>query len=382
MIWLLRVPLGFAALFWAIAWLSTIRENRKQRWVVKAATPLPPAPKPKVSVIVPARNEERNLKACLDSIRALEWPDLEIVVLDDRSTDATPRILAEAAAEDSRIKPLSGTDLPEGWMGKIWALDQATKHAGGEWLLFLDADVTIHPKGLSQAHAWAAANGARMLSGYGYLRLETFWENVVMPVLGGMIVGANPLEEVNDPKHERVVCNGQFILIERGAYETIGGHAAVKGEIIDDVALAREAKKKGVPYRMIFCRELFRTRMYTTFVEIWRGWTKNLYAALGYRPQVALWAVGFILVTAVVPPVALLSWDGPSFALAAAGTALMLGYRVYASVIFDHDWKWFWSHPLGALVCAGIFLESARRGLLGRTVEWKGRHYGAAGPRS
>lgn len=377
MIWLLRIPLGFAALFWGIVWLSTIRENRKQRWVVKANTPLPPSPQPRVSVIVPARNEERNLKACLDSLRALEWPALEIIVLDDRSTDATPKILAETPG----VKALSGTDLPEGWMGKSWALDQAQRHATGEWLLFIDADVTVHPKAISQAHAYAMQEKARMLSGYGYLRLETFWENVVMPVLGGMIVGANPLEEVNDPRHERVVCNGQFILIERAAYDAIGGHAAVKGEIIDDMALAREAKKKEIPYRMIFCRELFRTRMYTTFGEIWRGWTKNLYAALGYRPQVALAAVAFILFTAVLPPAALFARDEPSLALAIAATALMLGYRIYASVIFDHDWRWFWSHPLGALVCAGIFLESARRGFFRQTVEWKGRHYGAAGPK-
>ena len=105
----------------------TVRENKKQKWVVKAATPLPPPPsKPRVSVVIPARNEERNLKACLDSVRALEWADLEIVLIDDRSSDATPRIAAEAKAADPRLIVLGGTDLPPGWMGKCWALHQAS----------------------------------------------------------------------------------------------------------------------------------------------------------------------------------------------------------------------------------------------------------------
>ena len=388
--WILLVPSALALLFWLAVLASTARENRRQVWVVKAATPLPPASRPRVSVIVPARNEERNLRACLDSIRRLDWPDLEVLVMDDRSTDGTGAIAAEAAAADPRVRVLGGTDLPPGWMGKCWALHQAQSHAAGSWLLFLDADVQVHPRALAQAHDYAAKEGAGMFSGYGFLRLESFWEKVVMPVLGGMIVGANPLDEVNDPKHERVVCNGQFILLSREAYDRIGGHEAVKGEIIDDMALAREAKAREIRYRMVFCRELFRTRMYTTFGEIWQGWTKNLYAALGYRPGVALGVVVFILVTAVLPPAVAIgralalppaAWAGDlPLLVAAAATVVMLGYRIYASRIFEQPWGLFWTHPLGALVSAGIFLNSARLGFLRRTVAWKGRDYSASGP--
>lgn len=373
----LLVLLSLAALFWVQVLVLTVRQNRAQKWVVKADTPLPPPPrKPKVSVVIPARNEERNLKACLDSVRALEWPALEIVLIDDRSTDATPRIAAEAKAADPRVTLLGGTDLPPGWMGKCWALHQASAKATGEWLLFLDADVTVHPKSLAQAHAYAVSQGARMLSGYGFLVLGTFWENVIMPVIGGMIVGANPLDEVNDPKHPRVVCNGQFILIERAAYDAIGGHEALKAAIIDDVSMAKAAKEKAIPYRMIFCRELFRTRMYTSFREIWQGWTKNLYAGLDHRWHLAIWVLLFVGITTLLPVAALgRVHDRSVFALAATGTTLMLAYRIYSSKVFAQDWRWFWSHPLGALLTCGIFANSALKGLLGRDVTWKGRAY-------
>ncbi len=383
---LLSSLLGFAALFWIAAFVSTWRENRRARWVVKADTPLPVPPRlPRVSVVVPARNEARNLPSCLDAARALVWTDLEIVVLDDRSTDDTGRIARDASAADPRVRCLPGTELPAGWMGKCWALHQAVSAATGEWILFLDADVEVHPRALAQAHAYAVSAGAEMLSGYGFLRLETFWEKVVMPVLGGMIVGGNPLDQVNDPAHPRVVCNGQFILVSRAAYGRIGGHAAVRGEIIDDMALAREAKRVGVVYRMVFCRELFRTRMYTSLAEIWRGWRKNLFAALGYRPWVAIAVVAFVLWTAVLPPVLLvvgpfLRLPGPVVGAAAAATATLFGYRVFASRVFGQRWGLFWTHPLGALVVAGIFLESAMRGIAGSTVDWKGRSYGAGGP--
>ena len=385
---LLDCLLVLAALFWVVALLNTVREKRRGRWVIKATDALPaPAATPRVSVLIPARNEERNLRACLDSARQLSWPDLEIIVVDDHSTDATGRIAAEAAAADRRVRALSAPDKPDGWMGKSWALHTAAATATGTWLLLVDADVTMHPRALAQSFAWAAQEKARMLSGFGHLVLGSFWEKVVMPVIGGMIIGGNPLDEVNDPEHSRVLANGQFILVERAAYDAIGGHESVRGEIIDDVALARVAKEKKIAYRMVFCRELFRTRMYTSFGEIWRGWTKNVYAGLGYRWWVALVVVAFTAITSLLPPAALVALaigHAPAhrFALeaAGAGTALLFAYRLYASTLFDQDWRFAWSHPLGAAVTCGIFLESAWRGMTGRHVEWKGRRYGAGGP--
>lgn len=389
--WGLTGLCGVAALFWVLVTIGTFVEHRRQRWVLKTTTALAPlARTPRVTVLIPARNEERNLRTCLDAVRALEWPDLQILLIDDRSTDATPRIAAEAAAADPRVTVLGGSDLPEGWMGKSWALHQAQAKATGEWLLFLDADVTIHPKALAQAMAYAAAEKAQMFSGYGTLVLGTFWEKVIMPVIGGMIVGGNPLREVNDPEHFRVVCNGQLILVSRAAYDAIGGHAAIRSEIIDDVAMAREVKAKKLGYRMVFCRELFSTRMYTGFGEIWRGWRKNIYAGLQYRPHVAFVVVAFVWITAVIPPLAAFArgmalgdrgTGDPLFATAAAATLLMLAYRVYSARIFEQPWALFWTHPLGAILVSGIFLDSALRGLFGRTVDWKGRAYAASGTR-
>lgn len=386
MAWVLWIALGLVTAFWALTLAVTVFRRATNPYRIRAnsypqeATPGSPSP---VTVVIPARNEQDNIERCVRSVLEQDYPAVDVVVLDDASTDATAEILAKLAGETDRLRVLGGSELPAGWKGKCWALQQAQKQAGGDWLLFLDADVVLGPEAVRQAMAYVAEHDLHMLSGYGKLVLGSFWEKVVMPVVGGLIVAGNPLEEVNDPDHHRAIANGQFILVERAAYDEIGQHEAIASEIIDDVALARTAKEKGIRYHMVFCRELFSTRMYTTLGQIWEGWRKNLYAGVGYRPGVAAAVLLFTLYTSL-GPFAALALPTPYLWLGLVAVGLVFANRIYTAILFEHPPHYAITHPLGALVVAGILGDSALRGMRGGKVTWKGRAYdaGSADPPS
>ena len=177
---------------------------------------------------------------------------------------------------------VEGEAPPEGWMGKCHALHIGQQHATGRTLLFIDADVRLEPESVRQALSYLRKEEAGVLSVFGRLVMESFWEWTVQPVIGGLILQNNDPAKVNDPDDETVMANGQFILATREAYDEFGGHEAIKGEILDDVAFARAAIQAGVTYRLAYGRELFRCRMYSSFSDIWEGWSKNLFPGLNY----------------------------------------------------------------------------------------------------
>lgn len=188
----------------------------------------PPVNVPLISVCIPARNEERNIRACVEAVLAQDYPNLEVIVLDDRSSDATPQILADIASRDSRLRPINGSELPKGWAGKPHALFQASALARGEWFCFVDADTFLSPVTLSSCYAKALETQAEMFTIMTFQVLGSFWEKTVMPlVLTALSVGFSP-RKVNDPNKKDAIANGQFILIKRSTYAAIGGHASVK----------------------------------------------------------------------------------------------------------------------------------------------------------
>lgn len=371
------IGLGLAGLFWLAVLLTTIYRRLTNPYRIGLDSyPDSTVDLGTVSVVIPARNEEDNIEKCVRSVLDQSYPHVEVVVLDDGSTDETPAILERLASADERVQVLSGSELPAGWKGKCWALEQAQAKASGRWLLFLDADVVLAPEALQQALAYVEEHDLEMLSGYGKLVLGSFWEKTIMPVVGGIVVSGNPLDEVNDPDHERAIANGQFILVQRDAYERMGRHETVAAEIIDDVAMARAAKENQVRYHMVFCRELFATRMYTSFSQIWEGWRKNLYAGLHYKPGIAIAVLGFVFYTSIVPYLALAA-PAPWRWLAVGIVGLILVNRVYTAILFEHPILYSILHPLGALIVIGIIADSALRGVRGGEVTWKGRSYAA-----
>jgi chlorobactene glucosyltransferase len=375
--------------------IVTVLHN--QHWLDVVVDPAEPRPgAPCLSVIVPARNEERNIRRCVEALLDQTYPEYELIVLDDRSTDATPRILAELAAADRRLQVVRGVDLPAGWAGKPHALAQAARLACGEWLCFVDADTFVTQQALASVHAKAVETGADLFTIMTDQEVETFWERVVLPlVFTALSVGFSP-RRVNDPRTKDAIANGQFIFIRRSVYQAIGGHAALKESIVEDKDLAVLTKRSGFRLIMADGRQVARTRMYTSLPEMWEGWTKNIFLGLkGSAGLLLLGAIGAVLslTAALVLPlwlasglsVALAGWpplaDFPSWSgwVLALEAALLWGTLIFWRVLALRAMRvpaWYaLTVPLGAGVFAAMMFASTWKVLSGRGVTWKGRRY-------
>jgi Glycosyl transferase family 2 len=331
--------------------------------------------RPTVSVIIPARNEEAPLAACLESLVAQGGVTFEIIVVDDHSTDRTREIAASFSG--CGIRAIEAGTLPPGWTGKNNAVTTGARAARGEWLLFTDAD-TIHlPGSLARSVQEAQRHNAAMLSYSPEQIVETFAEKAVMPVIFAELATSFRPSQVSDPRSPAAAANGQYILITCEAYDAVGGHAAVATHILEDVALARAVKRSG---RKIFFRygpDAVRTRMYRSFAQLREGWTKNL-ALLFHSPirLALLRMIEFVLIVAS-------SITACTSAVAGhrrpAAIAVILGVILYGIFLARIRRAHFhWDANLLALFGLPLFsyllLRSKRfheRGL----VSWKGRTY-------
>ncbi len=347
---------------------------------------------PLISICVPARNEERNIGRCIEALLAQTYPNYEVIVLDDRSMDATPEILHRYAAQDDKLKIMSGSDLPPGWAGKPHALTQAAAVARGTWLCFVDADTFVTAEALAAVYAKARETNADLFTILTRQIMLTFWERTVLPlVMLALSIGFSP-RKVNDPKRKDAIANGQFILIKRSVYEAVGGHAAIKGSIVEDKDLA--VLVKGMGYRLVVAdgRKVASTRMYTSLAEMWEGWTKNIY--LGLRDDWGLLLLGvFGAFLAFTAALLLPLWVVGGVLLTVAGSSLegsavlvealaLWGYLLFWRVLASRGMgipAWYaLTTPLGAGVFAAMMLVSAWKVLSGRGVTWKGRTYPAS----
>ncbi len=337
----------------------------------------------RVSVCIPARNEAHNIGACVRAALASRWPDLEVVVVDDRSEDDTADQARQAADGDERLVLISGSEPPAGWAGKPWACARAGAEASGGLLLFIDADVVIDPDAVAGAVAALRERQVAMLSLFGTWSLVSFWERAVIPAVGWLIRGAVDLDRVNAPGQPEAFANGQFILMARGAYTDIDGHAAVRDQVLDDVRLAEAVKRRGLPIALLVGPWAFRVRLYRSLREIVAGYGKNLYEGMGRRPALGLGGVLFICVGTLLPFAALLGglitrlalgWGVPGvgWLLWLAGIcALQLAFRFRLERRDGRDGRAWWTHPLANIVLVGILLRS----VFGVEARWKGRRF-------
>lgn len=385
------VTLWLAAVLWiaTAVWVGRIAVvwgvDRRGRWsLAPGDAPSPIADAPLVSVLIPARDEEESIGPCLATVRSQDHRRLEIVVIDDGSRDATVEVARRAAEGDERVTIVSAPAPPPGWMGKSAALWTAQARVGGEWLLFLDADVRLHPRALSVALHAARRDQADMISWLGRLRMESFWERTIMPVMADLIARWAPVWRVNLSRSGACLANGQFILFRREAYDAIGGHGAVRGEVAEDVALCRRVKRgsaagRSLRYHLYRAERLMEVRMYRSLRSIWLGFAKNAYAGL-VSPARTVGAVVVIAVLDVLPwGVAATGWMGAGAAWppAVAAVAATLVHRAATSRGGFAMTPYALLHPLGALVAAGILVDSTLRGLGWREpAAWKGRPVG------
>ncbi|MBX6315269.1 MAG: glycosyltransferase [Isosphaeraceae bacterium] len=345
---------------------------------------------PLISAIIPAKDEESTLADCLASVQAQTYPNLEILVVDDRSTDRTAAIARAAAAADERVRVLSITELPAGWTGKAHALHVAAQAARGDWFWFLDADTRHAPDSLSIVLEYARTQGAALASLLPEMRCETFWEGVVQPLSGIVLMRSYPPFVVNRDTSRLAFANGQYILIHRSAYEAAGGHAAVRDRFVEDIHLARRVKALGLPIRVAIGTEISATRMYTSLPQLVRGWSRILYDALDRRVGPLVGKIVEPLVfsqtglIALVAALALLAAGAtgpfPSWLLGLSLVHLFLQftvlYRMYRLSSAATAWYAAW-YPLAGLVSDWILLQAIALCLTGR-VTWRGTSYGPA----
>ena len=335
---------------------------------------------PTVSVIVPARNEEACLRGCLESLAAQSGVAFEIVVVNDASTDRT----REIAQSFPFVRVADADPPPPGWTGKNNAMAVGAKVATGEWLLFTDADTLHKPGSLGRALAEARRRDAALLSYSPEQEVCGFWEQAVMPVIFGELAATYRPSEVSDPKSPAAAANGQYILISREAYAAVGGHAAVRNSLLEDVGLARVVKASG---RKIFFRygaDAVRTRMYRSLAQLCEGWTKNLALLFPAPPRLAvLRLTEFLLITCSLAAAVVAGLRGHGKpALAAAVLASVIYFFFLSRTRRAH---FSWSANALSLLGLPLFSYLLFRSQLAYkkgSVSWKGRTYHACANRA
>jgi glycosyltransferase involved in cell wall biosynthesis len=329
--------------------------------------------RPAVSVIVPARNEETCLGACLESLVAQTGVAFEMIVVDDHSADRT----REIAQSFPGVRVMEAGPLPEGWIGKNNAVTAGAREARGQWLLFTDADTLHLPGSLARALAEARARQVDLLSYSPEQILESFWEKAVMPVIFAELASAYRPSEVSDPKSSAAAANGQYLLIKRVTYDAIGGHAAIASSLLEDVALALAVKRSGKRIFFRYGGDQVRTRMYRSFDQLREGWTKNLALLFPSPGRLALLRGLEFFLIALTVAISLRNIVRDLWQPAAACGLLALGlcgifYKRIRRAHFSGDATVL--ALLGLPLFSGLLLRSKLFHDRGK-VSWKGRSY-------
>ena len=369
---ILLVPLGIA--LWNFFTFKQLRSGEVPKLM------------PKVSVLVPARNEERSIADCISSLLHQTYPNLEIIVLDDDSDDRTPEILDRLQNKRPDLTILQGLPLPSGWTGKNWACYQLGLSAEGELLVFTDADTVHSPESIASIVAFAEQTGAQFFSGVPHQRMETFWEKVIIPMTQFLYFAYLPnswITTKKDPKFSAT--NGQLLCATRSAYDRIGGHESVKNNIVEDVALGKKAKEAGIKTALGSAIETVECRMYASYSEIIAGFSKNFFPGLGYSfplllvfiiSSLALYVVpyGYIVFSILTGQFSLsLFWLPVIQALIGAIIRVLVALRFGMSMVQP------FLHPLSVIMAVIIGINSARLARSLQGAQWKGRSYDADG---
>ncbi len=324
-----------------------------------ALRPFPGALAELVSVIVPMKNEARNARSCLELLKAQDYPALEIIIANDNSTDGTEQILKETGVRYVNVPP-----TPEGWTGKNFAIHTAAAGARGKWLLFTDADTRHEILSVSSALHHAKSRQLQLLTLLPRCLAQGFFENLIQPAAMAFIGLWFPIQKINDPDSPLFFGNGQYILIERGLYEKIGGHAAVRGEFLEDFAIMKQAKELRARAECALGKEVYGTRMYDSLAAIWRGWRRIYLHAFQSRPSLLFLRALSVSFFSIAPLLAAL------FTLAfSKNPVLLVSACLVQFLILAICWKGYQMiearkefallHPFAALFISLILLDGA-----------------------
>lgn len=351
-------------------------------------------PLPSVCIVIPARNAASELRRCLPSILAQDYPCLEIVVVDDRSEDDTAGVVRQFTSGHPQLRLDRVESLPAGWLAKSHALWSATRAATAEWLLFIDSDCELDPRAVRTAVREALRRNVDFLTLWPRHRGGTFWEHMLIPLCGAIIALWFGSRHVNDPSRSAAFANGQFLLILREAYERIGGHRSVRSALIEDVPLAENARAAGLNGWVGSGSRIFGVRMYDSYAAIRDGWARIYVGVLRSGTRIALsmvWLLlGSLLPFVAAPILALkaLSWGSPADTspMFQAAVGLCLAHLI---LIFGVSYRFWglggcsrvqlWLYPVSVLVVIRILARAWVWLVWRRSVTWRRTHYAIDG---
>ncbi len=348
--------------------------------------PRPVADRPGVSLLIPARNEENAITASLEAALQSTGVELEVIVLDDQSTDRTAERVRDAAREDPRVRLETAPPLPEGWCGKQHACFSAAQLARYDLLAWIDADVLLSPEALSRMVGFLRQSDAPLVTGFPHQQTLTWMERLVVPLIPFVLVGYLPIGRMRGGADPRFGAGcGQLVMARRDAYEQVGGHGndLVRASLHDGVTLPRAFRKAGRMTDLFDASDIARCRMYRSAEQVWRGFAKN--ATEGMATPVGVWVWSVLLAGGHVLPWVLLAaawgfgagaWTWTLIWLACAAAAYC---SVVCGVWFRQDGPSVALRPLGVLVLLAIQWYAYGRKVLGRPSGWRGRAYPAAG---
>lgn len=349
-----------------------------RNWFVFRPAPPPSsaAKAPPLSVLIPARNEESTIEAAVESVLASEGVRLELIVLDDHSTDRTAAIVERIARRDTRVRLAAAPPLPKGWCGKQHACSVLSYLASHDLLCFVDADVTLRPDALARMLSLLDTSRTSLVSGFPRQRTESFAERLLLPLIHFVLLGFLPLDRMRSVTKPAYAAGcGQMMLVRRLAYERAGGHAAIRGSLHDGIRLPKAFRAAGYRTAIFDATSIASCRMYSGARQVWEGLAKNATEGLGHParilPFTALLAAGQVL------PFVLLATAGPSPAIAAAVAAALVP-RLAAARRFRQPYGSALLHPIGVVVLLSIQWYALVRERSGRAAVWKGRNYPAA----
>lgn len=367
--------------FWSITGVTILRPQTSMA---------PPSRLPRVSILLAARNEQAMLPVTLDSLLKLDYPDFEIILVDDDSGDRTGAIADEWAqrhSADGRLRVIHNNHLPPGWRGKVHAMSLAAEAATGEWVLSTDADVVFHPSLLRQAVDLALRKEVQFLSLTPEVQMQSWTEKVVLPAFGFLLFMLFPLRLVNDPRRQRAMAAGAFLLMRHDDLRALGGYARLRDTLIEDLRMADLFKRNGRRTYLGVTRGVFHTRMYENWREVFEGLSRSAWEGTGCSLWKVLAGVAVGNGLAVLPWISLaVLWlshlfggtplvHNPAFIAAAAASAASAVIYCPVVVLAGLSPLYTFTLPLASLFYSTVSVVSAFKSVTGPGLRWKGRSY-------
>ena len=366
--------LGFTAIFWLTYGLRVAYGATQLPWL-KDFAPATDAECPAISVLLAARDEEEKLPEALATLVALDYPKLQIVAVDDRSRDATARILDEFARTHPQLRVVHISELPPGWLGKPHALFNAYQKASGEWLVFTDADVRFRPDTLRRAVALARQKQLDHLTLMGDLEMIGVWEKVLITFFGmGFHLATQP-DRVPDPKSPSYMGVGAFQMVRRNAYEASGMHRRLAMEVVDDMKLGKIVKQAGFRSMAAVAQDFVVVRWHAGLRNLIHGVTKNFFAAAQFRLSAVCTQLLGLLCMNVAPFVLLPFVRGWALALALISVTIAVGFQIGVTQVMRVSWLYALTEPLGALFFCYMLLRSTVVTLRQGGIVWRDTFY-------